>query len=161
MVDTSSAQRVQHEQPRATYRNGLIALVIGIALVTATSQAHYHYDHSSGSGWREWPAYTISGLVGYGIAFGLGLLRVHRSGTAKTMALTGLVLGFLGVLLYPVGYWTPIPFVFGAAAVLLGLDANAAIGRTRMNTASMALGALAIAATVGLLGYRIIVALNH
>jgi hypothetical protein len=161
MVNTSSAPRLGTATRRATYLNGLVALVVGIAIVTATSQAHHHYDPKAASGWRELPTYVISGLIGYGIAFGLGLLRVRRSGTAKTMAWTALVLAVLGVVLFPVAWWTPIPFVFGAAAVLLGVDANAAAGRSRLSTAGIVLGWLAILATVVLFAYRIIEVLNH
>ena len=161
MVNTSSEPRTVSATRRATYLNGLAALIVGIAIVTATSQAHHHYDPKAASGWRELPIYAISGLIGYGVAFGLGLLRARRSGTTKTTAWTALVLAVVGVVLFPVAWWTPIPFVFGAAAILLGVDANTAAGRSRLNTAAIGLGSLAILATVGLLAYRIVEALSH
>ncbi len=161
MVNTTAKTAGGTVKRQATYGNGLIALIVGIALVTITSQVHHHYAPHSSSGWRELPYYVISGAIGYAVAFGLGLLRVRRGHSTKTIGQTALVLGAVGVVLFGVAWYTPIPFVFGAGAVLLGRDGVAAGGRGRLNNSSVVLGALAMLGTVAMLAYRVVEAISH
>jgi uncharacterized membrane protein len=144
---TEIAPSITHRQ--ASWRNLALVYVVGVVLLGIQSVAYHHYTHENKLA-SDLPFYVVSGLIGVLIA-AIALVRVNRSSKAMTTPRIGIVLGALAVVLFPVGYYTPITFVWGATAFLLSHDAVPG----RAATAARALGIVAMLCQVALVIARI------
>ena len=135
--DTSSP-----EHRSASLRNLALAYVAGVVLVVLQSVAYHHYVPSDGSVGQDVPVYFVSGLIGALIA-AIGLFRVSRSRKTATAPRVGIVLSALGLVIFPVAYYTPITFIWGVTSYLLSRDAQPG----PLRTAARVLGVLALCLT--------------
>jgi hypothetical protein len=126
----------------ASFRNLGLTYVVGVALVVLQSVAYHHYAPTDGSVGQDVPVYFVSGLIGCLIA-GIGLFRVSRSHKRATTPRVGIVLSALGLVIFPVAYFTPITFIWGVTAYLLSRDAQPG----PLRTAARVLGLVALCLT--------------
>ena len=126
----------------ANFRNLGLTYVVGVALVVLQSVAYHHYAPSDGSVGQDAPVYFVSGLIGCLIA-AIGLFRVSRSHKRATTPRVGIVLSALGLVIFPVAYFTPITFIWGVTSYLLSRDAQPG----PLRTAARVLGIVALCLT--------------
>jgi hypothetical protein len=126
----------------ATFAGLALAYVVGVALVVLQSVAYHHYAPTDGSVGQDVPVYFVSGLIGALIA-AIGLFRVSRSRKSATAPRVGIVLSALGLVIFPVAYYTPITFIWGVTSYLLSRDAQPG----PLRTAARVLGVVALCLT--------------
>jgi membrane associated rhomboid family serine protease len=126
----------------ASFRNLGLTYVVGVVLVVLQSVAYHHYAPTDGSVGQDVPVYFVSGLIG-GLIAAIGLFRVSRSRKRATAPRVGIVLSALGLLIFPVAYFTPITFIWGVTSYLLSRDAQPG----RLRTAARVLGVIALCLT--------------
>jgi hypothetical protein len=136
---------------------GAGVLIAGIAVVTAASQLHHHFAPHEAGGWRELPIYTISGVIGWLVAFGIAYVRPHRAAApAGASRRVGVGLAAVGLPAAALLWWTPIPFCLGAAATLLIRRARDLGTTSRWDAPTRVLAAVDIALPVVVLAFRIV-----
>jgi drug/metabolite transporter (DMT)-like permease len=126
----------------AGFRNLTFAYVVGVALVVLQSVAYHHYAPNDGSVGQDVPVYFVSGLIGCLIA-AIGLFRVARGHKLATTPRVGIVLSALGLVIFPVAYFTPITFIWGVTSYLLSRDSEPG----PLRTAARVLGIVALCLT--------------
>jgi hypothetical protein len=126
----------------ASFRNLAFTYLAGVALMVLQSVGYHLYKPTDGSVGQDVPFYFISGLIGCLIA-AIGLFRVSRSRKDATAPWVGMVLSALGVVIFPVAYYTPITFIWGVTSYLLSRDARPG----RLRTAARVLGIIALCLT--------------
>jgi hypothetical protein len=136
------APTVSSENRSATVRNLLGTTVLGAVLMVVQSVAYHHYAPKDGSVGQDVPFYFISALIGALIA-AIGLFRVAHSRKAATTPRVGIVLAVLGLVVFPVGYYTPLTFIWGVTSYLLSRDAQPG----PLRTAARILGIVALCLT--------------
>jgi hypothetical protein len=107
----------------ASFRNLAFTYLVGVALVVLQSVAYHHYKPTDGSVGQDVPVYFVSGLIACLIA-AIGLFRVYRSRKPATAPRVGILLSALGLVIFPVAYFTPITFIWGVTSYLLSRDAQ-------------------------------------
>jgi hypothetical protein len=126
----------------ANGRNLCAATLVGFVLLVVQSVAYHHYEPTDGSVGQDVPVYLVAALIGALVA-GIGLLRVVRSRNAATRPRVGVMLAVLGLIVFPVAYFTPLTFIWGATAYLLSRDAQPG----PLRTAARVLGIVALCLT--------------
>jgi hypothetical protein len=125
-----------------SYRTLAWLFVVGVALMVLQSLAYHHYAPKDGSVGSDVPVYVVSALIGCLIA-AIGLFRVARSRRPATAPRVGLVLSILGLFIFPVAYFTPITFIWGATSYRLASDARPGF----LRSAARVLGVVAMCLT--------------
>jgi hypothetical protein len=126
----------------ASFRNLGLTYVVGVALLVLQSVAYHHYAPTDGSVGQDVPVYFVSGVIGCLIA-AIGLFRVSRGHKAATTPRVGIVLSALGIVIFPVAYFTPITFIWGVTSYLLSRDAQPGA----LRAAARVLGLIALCLT--------------
>jgi hypothetical protein len=126
----------------ATVRNLLILTVLGAGLMVIQSVAYHHYAPTDGSVRQDVPVYIVAALIGAFVA-AIGLFRVSRSRKPATTPLVGVVLAALGLVIFPIAYFTPLTFIWGSTSYLLSRDARPG----RLRTAARVIGVVALCLT--------------
>ena len=143
-TSTSSSTRA------ASWRNLALSYVAGVVLLAVQSVAYHLHTHENKLA-SDIPFYVVSGLVGVLIA-AIALLRVNRSSKPTTRPTVGIVLSALGIVIFPVAYYTPITFIWGATACLLARDAAPGAA----TTTARVLGVVAMLCTVAVVVLRVL-----
>jgi hypothetical protein len=128
---------------RAPWPALLAAGVVGVLALVAQSWFYHLHKPTDGSVAQDLPVYVVSGVLAVAIA-GIGLLRVSRSSSDASGPRVGVVLAVLGLVIFPVAYYTPMTFVWGATSFLLSRNAPAG----KLRTAGLVLGVLAMCCTL-------------
>jgi hypothetical protein len=116
--------------------------VLGVVLMLVQTAAYHHYAPTDGSVGQDVPVYVVSGLIG-GLIAAIGLFRVARSHAGATAPRVGVVLSLLGLVIFPVAYFTPMTFIWGVTSYLLSRDARPG----PLRTAARVLGLVALCLT--------------
>jgi hypothetical protein len=149
MTQTISSTETANTDRIRSLRWGAPAVVAAAALSVfsvygdGTLSASQQASQEAALPWIIAVAVIVAGLL-----FGLAVPRLLRSQSTSGWALA---LGLIGILTLA-AYWSGLPIVFGAAALLAGTTARRLArvdgGTARLATAATVLGVLAIAADI-------------
>lgn len=142
-TDTQPPDAAKPDRDRvATLRNVLGFALLGGLLMVVQSVAYHHYAPKDGSVIQDLPVYGVAALIGALLA-AIGLFRVARSRKSATAPRVGVVLAALGLVIFPVAYFTPMTFIWGGTSYLLSRDAQPGA----LRTAARVLGIVALCLT--------------
>lgn len=126
-----------------------VVLASAVVLLVAAQVHRWIAPHDSDGAAGELVPVLIGGLLGWAVVFGAALIAPHRAADpARAARRYALAFGLLAIPMVVLAYWTPIPWCFAAAALLLVRRADAFAARSRLDVVVSVLAGLAIVAPV-------------
>ncbi len=132
-ITVGTAPRVSADRERA--RRALGPVAVGVLLVSA------FFNLARADTLPEGAAMLVVDVLALALVFGLVVVRGLR---AEAAGGRGVLLGAVGVLLLVPAFWSGLPVVLGAAAVLLGYAGRRAATGSGRAVVALVLGMLSV-----------------
>jgi hypothetical protein len=128
-------------------------VLAGVAVLVIAAAVFANLIDIQGEEDSDLSGFLVLAAVPLAIAALLFLRLIPRSRAQGNPPRAGIITSILGFLTVAV-FWTNLPYVLGAAGIVLGSasrDQAPATGRSGLGTAAVVIGALAIVASLGVL----------